>query len=102
MSYQYGQGFEKDLKSLFKLVKKEGSSIDFDGEFVATEIQKIIKYNKPKEDQISSTQISDELSHELENRIDLVMDKIQDESIKTELRSIRDAIPCSCGNEDES
>lgn len=47
------------------------------------------------------SEISDELSHELENKIDLVMDKIQDESIKTELRSIRDAIPCSCGNEEE-
>lgn len=47
------------------------------------------------------SEISDELSHELENRIDLVMDKIQDESVKAELRSIRDAIPCSCG-EDEA
>ncbi len=49
MSYQYGQGFEKDLKSLLKLVKKEGNSIDFDGEFVATELKKILKYNKSKE-----------------------------------------------------
>jgi len=46
------------------------------------------------------SEISDELSHELENRIDLVMDKIQDESIKTELRSIRDDIPCSCGDDE--
>lgn len=48
MTYQYGQGFEKDLQAFLKLVKKEGNSIDFDGEFVKGEIKKILKYNKSK------------------------------------------------------
>ena len=47
MPYQYGHGFEKDLKSLVKLIKKE-YTIDFDPEFLDQEIKKIIKYNKPK------------------------------------------------------
>lgn len=47
------------------------------------------------------TEIVDKLNHELENKIDLVMDKIQDESIKAELQSIRDDIPCSCGEDVE-
>ena len=49
MTYQYGQGFEKDLQALLKLVRKEGNSLDFDGEFVEGEITKILKYNKSKE-----------------------------------------------------
>ncbi len=47
MPYQYGQGFEKDLKSLVKLVKKE-NTIDFDSQFLEDEVAKIIKYNKQK------------------------------------------------------
>jgi len=47
MPYQYGQGFEKDLKSLVKLIKKE-NTIDFDPQFLDDEIKKIIKYNTEK------------------------------------------------------
>ena len=47
MSYDYGQGFEKDLQSLVKLVKKE-NTIDFDPKWLDDEIKKIIKYNKQK------------------------------------------------------
>ncbi len=47
MSYQYGQGFENDLKSLVKLVKKE-NTIDFDPTWLDGEIKKIIKYNVQK------------------------------------------------------
>jgi len=48
LTYQYGQGFEKDLKSFLKVIKNE-SSIDFDADYVTTEIKKILKYNKSKE-----------------------------------------------------
>jgi len=50
MSYQYGQGFEKDLKSFLKVIKNE-NSIDFDPDYVTTEIEKILKYNKSKENE---------------------------------------------------
>lgn len=46
MTYQYGQGFEKDLNALSKLFKNEFDSSDFDPEWLADEIKKIIKYNK--------------------------------------------------------
>ena len=46
MTYQYGQGFEKDLKSLVKLLYKEYDSSDFDPKWFEKEINKIIKYNK--------------------------------------------------------
>lgn len=42
--YQYGQGFENDLNSLLKLVRKE--SADIDGFSLQIEVKKIIKYNK--------------------------------------------------------
>ena len=48
MTYQYGQGFEKDLKSLGDLIKKEYDSSDFDPSFVEEEIKKILKYNTTK------------------------------------------------------
>lgn len=47
MTYQYGQGFEKDLKSLVDLVKKE-NTIDFDPTWLESEISKILKYNPQK------------------------------------------------------
>ena len=49
MTYQYGQGFDKDLKSFLKVIKNE-NSIDFDNDYVTTEIKKILKYNKSNED----------------------------------------------------
>jgi len=45
MPYQYGQGFEKDLNSLVKLIKKD-FTIDFDPTFLEDEVKKILKYNK--------------------------------------------------------
>jgi len=42
--YQYGQGYDKDLKSLLKLVKKESENID--PYTLVKEIKKIIKFNK--------------------------------------------------------
>lgn len=44
-TYNYGQGFVKDIRSLVKLIKKE-NTIDFDPQFLANEVKKIIKYNK--------------------------------------------------------
>jgi len=40
--------------------------------------------------------ITDEQSHDIQNRIDLVMDKTKDEKLLKELEDIRDSIPCSC------
>jgi len=45
MAYQYGQGFEKDLESLAKLIKNEYDMSDFDPQFLEIEIKKIIKFN---------------------------------------------------------
>lgn len=47
MTYQYGQGFEKDLKSLVDLINKS-DTFDFDSTFLDNEVNKIIKYNKTK------------------------------------------------------
>jgi len=44
--------------------------------------------------------ITDEESHDIQNRIDLVMDKIKDEKIRRELEEIRDSVPCTCGRDD--
>jgi len=46
MTFQYGNGFEKDLKSLAKWIKKEYDSNDFDPSSIEDEINKILKYNK--------------------------------------------------------
>lgn len=46
MPYQYGQGFENDLKSLGDLIKKEYDITDFDPSFVEKEIKKILTYNE--------------------------------------------------------
>ncbi len=46
MPYQYGNGFEEDLRSLSKWIKKEYDPNDFNPSLVEDEINKILKYNK--------------------------------------------------------
>ena len=45
--------------------------------------------------------ISDYVSHAIQDELDSIMDIIYDDHIKMRLTKIRDSIPCSCGNEEE-
>ena len=45
--------------------------------------------------------ISDYVSHAIQDELDSIIDVVYDDHIKMRLTKIRDSIPCSCGNEEE-
>ena len=55
-----------------------------------------LKHNSTKSLREDEAIITDKQSHDIQNRIDLVMDKTKDEKLLKELEDIRDSIPCSC------
>ena len=45
--------------------------------------------------------ISDYVSHAIQDELDSIIEVVYDDHIKMRLTKIRDSIPCSCGNEEE-
>ena len=46
MTYQYGQGFVRDIRAVLRDLVKNYDMTDFDPEFLRKQVNKIIKYNK--------------------------------------------------------
>ena len=62
--------------------------------------------NHTRESWFVKSKLTDEESHDLQNRLDIVIDKIADKNanmvlVMAELIKIRDDIPCSCGEENQ-